>query len=130
MLRNKEERYKELLVSYKTIFVNTYNLTVIDISDIQEDTDIQKVTFRFECFQLWESKIGSFFMDCNQDFVSISAEGICVLDLSPSCHCRKLKSNTGEDLMLHSLEAFNYLCIDPDNVILFDLTNEQTHITV
>ena len=40
VLRNKDECYKELLVSYKTIFVNTYNLTVIDISDIQEDTDI------------------------------------------------------------------------------------------
>lgn len=129
VLRNKEERYKELLVSYKTIFVNTYNLTVIDISDIQENTDIQKVTFRLESFQLWESKIRSFFMECNQDFVSISANGISVLDLSPTT-CRRLKSNFGEDLMLHSLEAFNYLCIDPNNVILFDLTNEESQITV
>lgn len=129
VLRNKEERYKELLVSYKTIFVNTYNLTVIDISDVQEDTDIQKVTFRFECFQLWESKIRSFFMESNQDFVAISADGIDVLDLSPM-QCRKLKSNLGEDLVLHSLEAFNYLCIDPNNVILFDLTNDHSQITV
>ena len=129
VLRNKEERYKELLVSYKTIFVNTYNLTVIDISDVQEDTDIQKITFRFECFQLWESKIRSFFMESNQDFVAISADGIDVLDLSPM-QCRKLKSNLGEDLVLHSLEAFNYLCIDPNNVILFDLTNDHSQITV
>ena len=68
-------------------------------------------------------------MDCNQDFVSISANGISVLDLSPTTN-RKLKSNLGEGLMLHSLEAFNYLCIDPNNVILFDLTNEESQITV
>ena len=30
--RNKEKHYKELVVSYKTIFVNTYSLFIIDIS--------------------------------------------------------------------------------------------------
>lgn len=68
-------------------------------------------------------------MECNQDFLAISEKGITVLDLSPT-PARRLKSNLGEDLKLHSLEAFNYLCIDPNNVILFDLTNENSEITV
>ena len=30
VLRNKVEKYKELVVSYKTIYINTYNKFIID----------------------------------------------------------------------------------------------------
>ena len=33
VLRNKQKMYKELIVSYKTIFINTYNVKIIDISN-------------------------------------------------------------------------------------------------
>ena len=32
ILRNTEKNYKELVISYKTIFINTYNVKVMDIS--------------------------------------------------------------------------------------------------
>ena len=32
IVRNKEKNFKELIVSYKTIHINTYNVRVIDIS--------------------------------------------------------------------------------------------------
>ena len=32
VLRNKEKEYKELIVSYKTIYLNNYNVTSIDLS--------------------------------------------------------------------------------------------------
>lgn len=32
VLRNKEKKYKELIVSYKTIHINTYSVKVFDIS--------------------------------------------------------------------------------------------------
>jgi hypothetical protein len=32
VLRNKERKYKELIVSYKTIHINTYSVKVFDIS--------------------------------------------------------------------------------------------------
>jgi len=32
VMRNQQKKYKELVVSYKTIFINTYNVQVIDIS--------------------------------------------------------------------------------------------------
>jgi hypothetical protein len=36
VVRNEDKKFKELVVSYKTIFINTYNVKVIDISgDIQ-----------------------------------------------------------------------------------------------
>jgi hypothetical protein len=50
VVRNQAQKYKELLVSYKSISVNTYTLMVCDIS-----TDTQWTQFRHETFQLWES---------------------------------------------------------------------------
>ena len=35
VLRDDHSRIKELVVAYKTIYVNTYNINVIDISSIQ-----------------------------------------------------------------------------------------------
>jgi len=32
VLRNPVKMYKELILSYKTIYLNTYNITVLDIS--------------------------------------------------------------------------------------------------
>jgi hypothetical protein len=32
VLRNMKKMYKELILSYKTIYLNTYNITVLDIS--------------------------------------------------------------------------------------------------
>ena len=32
VLRNPDKMYKELVLSYKTIYLNTYNITVLDIS--------------------------------------------------------------------------------------------------
>ena len=33
IVRNQKKRFKELVISYKTIFINTYNVVVFDISD-------------------------------------------------------------------------------------------------
>ena len=32
MLRNEEQNYKEIIVCYKTIYINMYTINVIDIS--------------------------------------------------------------------------------------------------
>ena len=32
VLRNMNKMYKELILSYKTIYLNTFNITVLDIS--------------------------------------------------------------------------------------------------
>jgi len=69
--------YKELVVSYKTIYINTYNVTVMDISaDINEAT-----LFRHESFQLWESDARGLLLTKNKDFVTLSKSGLCVLAL-------------------------------------------------
>ena len=54
--RDKVKNTKELIVGFKTIYMNTYSILVMDISNVI-DTDRQKVIFSIECFQLWESAV-------------------------------------------------------------------------
>lgn len=35
--KDKTQSYKELVIGYKTIYINTYNVTVMDISDLNSE---------------------------------------------------------------------------------------------
>ena len=48
VLRNEEMLYKELVVSYKSIHINTYMILNIDISNPL--SSLQRVNFRHESF--------------------------------------------------------------------------------
>jgi hypothetical protein len=51
VLRNKERKFKELVVSFKTIFVNTYSIFVIDISNSKsQDNGGLRTLFQHESF--------------------------------------------------------------------------------
>ena len=50
IVRNEKERFKELIVSYKTINENTFNIFIVDISGVEPIP-----LYRHESFQLWES---------------------------------------------------------------------------
>ena len=43
--------FKELIIGYKTIYINTYTIVVYDISGNPED---RQTLQKHECFQLWE----------------------------------------------------------------------------
>lgn len=58
----RQKKYKELIVSYKNMYINTYNVNVIDL---EENT----IIFRHESFQLWESQVNGFLTTLNNDFV-------------------------------------------------------------
>jgi hypothetical protein len=61
--------FKELVIGYKTININTYNVVVQDLSgSAQQRSCLQK----YECFQLWESKISGLFVSQTQDFLTFS----------------------------------------------------------
>jgi len=67
--RDKTQQYKELIISYKTIYINTFNVTVMDISDINSE---QTTLFRHESFQLWESEARGFMLSRNNDFIILN----------------------------------------------------------
>jgi hypothetical protein len=92
--------FKELVVSYKTIYINTFN---ISLTDLASTDDKSNTLFRFEPFQLWESSISGLILSENKEFISFSKDGIKVLQLG-SKDKKALKNNNGEDLMVHALD--------------------------
>jgi len=69
--------YKELILSYKTIYMNTYNVTVIDITQKNRF----KTIFRHESFQLWESPIKGFLIESTKDYVMLNRDGLWIMAL-------------------------------------------------
>lgn len=115
ILRDKVKGIKEIIVSFKTIYINTYNVMIMDISNEKEQFSL---IFRHESFQLWESEINGFLTNRNHDFVTINRDGINILALG-SIEKRKLRDGQGNERMIHSLEAMNFLKVDPSNYLLF-----------
>jgi hypothetical protein len=114
VLRNYDKGIKEIIISFKTININTFNLMVMDIS---KDTN-KSIIFRHESFQLWESKITGLLLNKHKDYVTLNRDGINILALG-SVEKRPLVDNQNQNRMIHSLESCNYLKIDSSNYLLF-----------
>ena len=123
VLRNKQKGLKELIVSYKTIFINTYNVIVMDISVNDEQTMI----FRHESFQLWESECMGLLLGKNKDYITVNKQGMQVLSLG-STETRAIKDSQGFDRMIHSLESVNFLKRDSNNYVLFECAKPEARI--
>ena len=106
--------YKELVVGFKTININTYNIMLIDISGGRK----KQVLYNHECYQLWESKISGCLLDISSEFVTFSKTGINVVSLS-SKHKKYLHNTEGQKIKLHSLESMSYLRFENINLINF-----------
>jgi hypothetical protein len=117
VLKNEQHGYRELIVSYKTMYINTFNCMVVDLTD-------KLIIFRHESFQLWESQVRGFLTTKSHDFVILSRDGMCIIGLG-SDDARKYKDQDQRDVMLHSLESTNYLKVEPNNhICIQDLNNE------
>jgi hypothetical protein len=72
--KNEEGIMSEyMVVSYKCIGINTFNVFVFDLHD-------KLIKFWFEGYQLWESPLKGFLLHSN-DFLVLSKEGISLLAL-------------------------------------------------
>ena len=77
VLRDRKKGYKELCISFKTIFINTFNVMILDM---KQDPKYSKnsIIFRHESFQLWESKCDSALLSKNNDFIIILGKKIII----------------------------------------------------
>jgi hypothetical protein len=91
ILKDNKEGYKEVVVSYKTIFVNIYTILVLDLNHKSG----QPLMYRHESFQLWESPSYGTLLS-TQDFVTINKEGINVIALGSTPKKVILDSNKEE----------------------------------
>ena len=99
-----------IVVSYKCIGINTFNVTVIDLKT-------KLIKYWHEGYQLWESPVKGFLLSTN-DFMILSKDGINLLAISEKPG-RKVKDMDGFDRWIHSLGSCNYLKIEKTNHLLF-----------
>ena len=102
--------FKELIIGFKQIFVNTYNIFVIDITL----TDRKPIQFHHEIFQQWESDIYGFILK-NNDYIILNKSGINVISLATKATKREITDHNGAPRVLHSLESCAFLKLDPWN---------------
>ena len=65
---------KELIISWKVIFINTYNLVSMDISS----ENSKSLLFWYESIQLWESDCMGFILKNHMDFIHLTKNGMYV----------------------------------------------------
>jgi hypothetical protein len=126
VLRNEALGYKEVILGFKSIYINTYNLFCIDISQEGHDS----IIFRHDSFQLWESESCGFLLHNKTcDFVFLSKMGMFVTTFGSNSAAtggregqvaqakRVLIDDKGMERMLHSIESCNFLQLESENYI-------------
>ena len=103
-------RRASIVVSYKSIGINTFNVFVIDLQT-------KLIKYWHEGYQLWESPVKGFLLTTN-DFLILSKDGINLLALGEK-EGRAVKDKDGLDRLIHSVGSCNYLKIEPTNHLLF-----------
>ena len=68
IVRDGNQAIKELIVSYKLIYMNTYNVIVMEV----DGTPL----FKHESFQLWEHRVRGILIQNSKDFVTFSKQGL------------------------------------------------------
>ena len=88
----------ELIITYKTIYINIYTINVIDL-------DTENVIFRHESACLWESSVSGFLNTSTLDYISLDSGGLAVMALSENCPNgrRSVVDRYGQDCMIHSM---------------------------
>ena len=105
--------HKDLLISYKTIFMNSYHLQIIDLC-----SDQQYTIYWHESFQLWECRIAGFFVQKSFDYITINNKGISITNIGVN-DVSEVITESDNIIRLHSLESNNYLKIETSNMIHF-----------
>lgn len=73
MMNKTEHDNQSIIISYKSIGINTYNVFVIDL-------ETSLIKYWNESFQLWESPVKGFLL-CTNDFMILSKDGMNLLAL-------------------------------------------------
>jgi hypothetical protein len=114
VINRRNDASSELVLSFKTIYINTFTIMCLDI----DETVKKSLIFRHESFQLWESEVRGILLESSKDFISVNKDGINVVALGSIPH-RPVVDSQGIDRMLHSLESMNFLKVDEDNHLNF-----------
>lgn len=73
----KDKGSNELIISYKTIYFNTYTILCMDTGCNSGNG----IIFIHESFQLWESEVFGMLTKHHNIFIKINRDGICIVSL-------------------------------------------------
>lgn len=113
------EDQTNLIVSYKSIHVNTYTVFLINI-------ETGRIQFKHDNYQLWESPVLGFLNTFQNDFVILNKEGTSFLPLGKK-EKRAIHNPSGSERMVHSLPSCDYLKIDKSNMLSFERPNQGSN---
>jgi hypothetical protein len=99
-----------IVVSYKSIGINTFNVFIIDLQD-------KLIKYWHEGYQLWESPVKGFLLSTN-DFMILSKDGLQLLQVGQA-ESKVVTDKDGQKRMIHSLGKCDYIKIEPGNHLLF-----------
>ena len=68
-----DQKSSHLVVSYKSIYINTFNVMVICLHQ-------KSILYRFESYHLWEINICGILLP-NNDFIIIDKDGMSIMNL-------------------------------------------------
>ena len=114
----------DIVVSYKSIYVNTHTIIVMD-------SETRLIKCVHESFCLWETRIFSFVNTESRDYISLSKDGMQATMLSESERNRVLFDHSRKRHLLYSLASLDYLKLEPSNCVKFrSQRNGSKEVTV
>lgn len=75
---NQITGYKELVISFKVIYLNIFNIIIVDIS---HDNEL-RIIYRHESSQLWESESFGLYLRKNESFMKFNKNGAFVVNIA------------------------------------------------
>lgn len=115
-INSNEQGVRELVISYKVIYINTFNVMVLDLTSGLD----QRIVFRHESTQVWESDSYGFFLSKSEDYIKINKNGLYMLSMGDKKDEKEVKDFKNMPWMSHSLESMDYLKVYPSNYMLFN----------
>lgn len=125
ILKSQQRQTKELMLAYKTVFVNTYSVILLDISRYTK----MNMLIHFESFHLFELNICATILESSEDFVTVSSKGMDVINLS-SMNKRLVQGPKNNEYMVHSLDSFSFLKLDNTNNLVIKQNQDGSTIYI
>jgi hypothetical protein len=127
MCINEKNGFRELVVNYKVIYINTFNIMVLDLTPGID----QRIVFRHESVQVWESDSYGFFLSRNEDFIKINKNGMFMISMGDMKDEKEVFDHDNMPWMSHSLESMDYLKVFHTNYMLFNgCKSDETSLNV
>ena len=115
----REGEQKQLVIAYKTIYINIYTIHVLDLESGQ-------LLYRHESSCLWETRVSGFLNDSTKDFIALDQKGIGVMALSSEFQMKEVPNYAATtQFKLHSMSSCRYLQLDPSNTLFFAFAEED-----